>query len=139
MGKIPLGIFPDPRYSGITDMKSVTVLLLLVLFVLWAEAAPSVTLQWEPSPSTNVTNYKIYAWTNNPDANCLASNAVVTLALGNVTNATLQIQPQAVYTFAATAIATNSIGTNCFSSESQFSNFTYWQVPGAPGHLILLK
>ena len=93
----------------------------------------SVTLSWNPSISTNVGAYKLYAWTNSPDTNCLFSNARQTLTVGNVTNATLNFLVGADYTFAATAVDTNN------GVESQFSNFAWLHVAAAPTYLVTVQ
>ena len=104
-------------------------------------AASGVTLLWTPSPSTNVNAYKISAWTNSPDTNCQATNAIQTLTVGNVTNASLSMLVAGNYTFAATALVTNYYsGTNGpFTIESPFSQFAYWQVPAGPSYLITVQ
>ena len=95
--------------------------------------ANGVTLIWFPSIYTNVNAYKIYAWTNSPDTNCIATNAVETATVGNVTNATLVSLVPANYTFAATAIETNT------GAESPMSNFAYWEVPSGPSFLVTVQ
>ena len=113
-------------------------LLILLLAMLSVPAGIAgqpggVTLAWNPSVSTNITAYKIYAWTNCPDTNCIPTNAVQTLMVGNVTNATLNFLVPADYTFAATAVDTNT------SAESQFSNFAYYKVPAGPTYFITVQ
>jgi hypothetical protein len=104
------------------------------LFSTFAFAASGlIPLAWNPSISPNVNAYRIYAWTNSPDTNCVATNAVQILTVGNVTNATLVCIVPASYTFAATALVTNT------GAESPFSNFAYWQVPFGPTYLITVQ
>jgi hypothetical protein len=110
----------------------IAVILAVALFVVLSCPASGVTLAWKPSISTNVIAYKIYAWTNSPDTNCFATNAVQVVTIGNVTNATLNQIVSANYTFAATAIDAAGV-------ESQFSNFTYLQVPAPPTYLITVQ
>jgi hypothetical protein len=129
-------------------MKSAGSILCLMLSALcgWSQ---SVTLTWIPSASTNVTAYKIYGWTNCPDANCFATNAVQTVETGNVTNATIAALIAANYTFKASALATITNadgGTNADGSvvppsisESSMSNPAHWFVPPAPQSLMVLQ
>ena len=95
--------------------------------------ANGVTLSWNPSITTNVNAYKIYEWTNSPDTNCIATNAVQTVTVGNVTNATLVSLVPANYTFGATAIETNT------GAESPMSNFVYYEVPAGPTFLVTVQ
>ena len=95
--------------------------------------ANGVTLLWDPSISANVNAYKIYAWTNSPDTNCIATNAVETVTVGNVTNATLVSLVPANYTFAVTALETNT------GAESPMGNFAYYEVPAGPTFLITVQ
>lgn len=86
-----------------------------------AAIAATVTLAWDPSPSTDVNGYRIYygnatrAYTNAvpvngaQNTNCTVSNLLVGLT----------------YYFAATATATNGL-------ESDFSNEVSYQVPSTP-------
>lgn len=80
---------------------------------------PTVTLAWDPSPSTNVTGYNIYygpnsrAYTNKVD-------------VSNVTNATLTLRYGTLYYFAATAYDGSGL-------ESDFSNEVSYQFPYVPG------
>ncbi len=98
-----------------------------------ASASPTVILAWNPSVSTNVNAYRIYAWTNTADTNCQTTNAVEVVTSGNVTNATLTMLVARNYTFAATALVTNT------GAESPFSNFAYYQVPAGPTYLITVQ
>jgi len=95
--------------------------------------ASNVTISWIPPSSTNVNAFKIYAWTNSSDTNCLTSNAIQTVEVGNVTNATLTMMVSGDYSFAVTSIVTNT------GAESPFSNFTYWHVPSPPTYLIAVQ
>ncbi|MDE2106195.1 MAG: hypothetical protein KGL39_53745 [Patescibacteria group bacterium] len=112
-------------------MRGLTTLLSLCL----SASAADVTLSWSPSTSTNVTNYRIYGWTNLPDANCAKTNAVEVLQVGDVTNATLTGFTPAQWTFAATAVETNATTTN----ESDFSNFAHWEVLPPPTYLVTVQ
>ena len=122
------------------ESRNVNRLLALIsifcfLFSALAFATPSVTLAWNPPTGNYVAGYKIYAWTNSPDTNCFATNAIQTATVGNVTNATLNLLVAGNYTFAATAFSTYGTYTN----ESLFSNFAYWQVPFGPTYLITVQ
>jgi hypothetical protein len=108
------------------------VLALVSAFSLQPSAfASDVTLAWNPSTSTNVIGYRIYAWTNTPDANCAASNTVQTVTVGPVTNATLTMLVSGNYTFGATALSSGS--------ESPMSNLAYWFVPAPPTYLVTVQ
>ena len=76
----------------------------------------AVALAWTPSPSTNVTNYKIY-W---GVASGIYGNQ---FEIGNVTNAIVpSLAYGTTYYFAATAL--DALGV-----ESAFSNETTWATP----------
>ena len=74
-----------------------------------AQAAPSVTLAWDPTPDASVVGYALYyggasrQYTNSVNTGLATSNTVVGLQVG------------VTYYFAATARATNGL-------ESDFSN-----------------
>lgn len=109
--------------------------LILCALSVWSQ--PSVTLGWTAGWSAlpvPVTNYRIYCWTNNIDTNCLPTNAVQTMLVGPVTNATVQGLVPAAYTFGATSVITNFYdGTNGpFSSESAMSQLAHWIVLPPP-------
>ena len=109
------------------------ILVCLLSLCLGLLAHGGVNLSWVPSPDPNVNAYRLYAWTNAADTNCMATNAVEILTLGNGTNATLEALTPAPYTFALTALDTNS------GAESPFSNFAYWQVPVPPTFLVTVQ
>lgn len=98
--------------------------------IAFSACAADLPLVWNSSTDTNVNAYRIYGWTNTPDAQCVASNASGMFQVGYVTNASFQLLTAGDYTFAATAINTNT------GAESLFSNFTHWHVPEAPTLLI---
>jgi hypothetical protein len=110
--------------------------LILLLLAGPRLGAATVLLTWLPSLSTNVTNYRLYAWTNCPDTNCFPANAVENVFVGNVTNATLENLLPVNYTFAATAIVTNPA---IVAAESPLSNFAYLQVPFGPTYLVTVQ
>ena len=114
-------------------MTRILTILFTLLAVSLGFAAPGVMLCWNLPTNTYVNACKIYAWTNSPDTNCVAANAVEIVTLGNVTNATFSFLVPAAYTFAATTCETNS------GQESPFSNFAYWQVPFGPTYLITVQ
>ena len=94
-------------------------------FLFPSNAPPSVRLQWDPAPDASVTGYNIYygvgsrAYTNRT-------------ALGNVTNATIQLPTRnQLYYFAATAYSATGL-------ESDFSNEVNYFTPrgvSPPGNL----
>ena len=88
-------------------------------------AASSVTLVWDPSTSTNIAGYRIYY---GPASRTYTN----TLAVGNVTNATISnLITGATYYFAATAYDTANL-------ESDFSNEVgYTNVVLAPPTIVL--
>ncbi|MDE2105926.1 MAG: hypothetical protein KGL39_52375 [Patescibacteria group bacterium] len=90
-----------------------------------------ISLSWNPSVSTNANAYRVYAWTNLPSVSCAVSNAVEVVQVGSATNVTVTDIVPASYTFAATAVDTNT------GAESQFSNFALWVVPEAPKVLTI--
>jgi hypothetical protein len=95
--------------------------------------AQVVKLTWVSSTYTNVGGYRIYAWTNLPDAQCQQSNAVQTTLVGNVTAVQITRLLPTDYTFAATAVDTNS------GAESLFSNFAHWPFIAPPSYLISVQ
>ncbi|MDE2100744.1 MAG: hypothetical protein KGL39_26095 [Patescibacteria group bacterium] len=105
----------------------------LLAFAARTVFATDVKLAWNPSVSTNVNAYRLYAWTNRPDAQCAISNAIQVVQLGAGTNTTLTDIVPASYTFAATAVDTNT------AAESPFSNFAHWTVPTPPTYLITVQ
>lgn len=111
-------------------MRVIRILLLSALSCV----AQDVELRWNPSASTNVQAYRIYAWTNRPDAQCSISNAVQMVQVGNVTNTTLTDMIAASYTFGATAVITNGAG-----GESPLSNLAHWEIPPGPEYLIAVQ
>lgn len=92
----------------------------------------SVQLTWQSS-STNANAYRIYCWTNLPDSQCTPANVVQTELVGNVTNVTLTNLLATHYTFAATAVDTNS------GAESLFSNFADWPAIEPPSYLVTVQ
>jgi hypothetical protein len=113
-------------------LKPLTLLLTLACSLATA-VAQAVKLTWVSSTYTNVGGYRIYAWTNQPDAQCVQSNAVQTTLIGNVTGMTLTGLLPTDYTFAATAVDTNS------GAESLFSNFAHWPLVEPPSYLISVQ
>ena len=94
-------------------------ILLLLCSALSASAAASVTLAWDASPDASVTGYRIYFG----PASGAYTNSV---AVGNVTNATLtNLKAGAIYYFAATAHDGSGL-------ESAFSNETSYTPPLPP-------
>jgi hypothetical protein len=80
----------------------------------------SVTLAWEPSPSTNVTGYDVYYGT-------VSGNYTNSILVGNVmTNTVSGLSSGHTYYFAITAVEANG-------QESPFSN----QISVAPGGLAV--
>ena len=114
-------------------MKRFYVPFICLFAVCLSAFGQSVTLAWNPSTATNVTNYRIYAWTNCPDTNCFTANAVQRVEIGNVTNATVTPLVVDDYTFGATAVITNT------GEESPLSNFCYWHVPAPPTYFITVQ
>jgi len=100
--------------------------LLLIGFSTFAQTGTgSVTLSWYPSPSTNVTGYKVYFG--------LASRTYTTsIDVGNVTNATVTgLLAGTTYYFAVTAY--DSAGL-----ESDFSAEVSYTVPALPPAAVTL-
>jgi hypothetical protein len=87
---------------------------------LWAALAhaPPVTLTWDPSPSPEVINYRIYWGTNS------GSYAYVTNT-GLVLTQTVVLPQPGRWFLAATAVASNGL-------ESVFSNEVVWAPPAPP-------
>ena len=113
-------------------MKLITLLFAAFLFAA-AALAQSVELTWNQSPDTNANAYRIYCWTNMPDARCAISNSLQNSLVGNVTNVTLTNLLSTYYTFAATAVDTNS------GSESLFSNLAHWPLIQPPSYLVSVQ
>jgi len=87
----------------------------------------NVALAWNPSPTTNLVTYKLYASTNALIATNLGA-ATTNVACG--TNLTCTVTPAIAgdWWFAVTAVDTNGI-------ESLPSNILPVEVPAAPGNL----
>lgn len=107
---------------------------ILLLLTLCCRAA-LVQFSWTASLDPNVTNYRLYAWTNSPPANCQTTNAAQVATLGNVTNASLTLLVPAQYTFAVTALVTNVTQTN----ESDLSSFALLDFPSPPTYFITVQ
>lgn len=114
----------EREWEDFESMKTAAFIVTLLMVAASAFAGNSLTLAWTPSVSTNVTNYRIYAWTNCSDASCQFSNAVQVAQVGSVTNATLTDLLPSRYTFAATSVITNGAG-----GESALSNLVHYEIP----------
>lgn len=100
--------------------------LLLIAFALCASAAPSISLEWGPSPDADVNNYRLYWGPGSGNYNGFAD-------LGNVTNTVFtQLVRGAHYFFVVTAM-------NAEGAESDPSNEIDCVVPKvrASGALVL--
>ena len=100
-------------------------------------SAAGVSLAWNPSVSTNVAGYYLWAWTNCPDTNCNQATAIQRQWVGNVTNASLEVLIPADYTFGATSVETNSVGEDV--GQSFMSNLAHWSMPPGPSYLIVVQ
>ena len=117
-----------------STIKTVALALLATCLTFCASAqSQSVLLTWNPSPSTNVNAYRIYCWTNLPDAQCAIPNALQSSLLGNVTSITLTNLLPTSYTFGATAVDTNT------GNESLLSNLAHWTILSPPGYFVTVQ
>jgi hypothetical protein len=93
--------------------------ILPLLLALYAHAAPTVSLAWDPSPDADVVNYRLY-W--GPSSGTYNGSA----DLGNVTNTVFtQLVPGGHYFFVVTAF-------NVAGAESDPSNELDYLVPSKP-------
>lgn len=99
---------PCPRGAG--SLKRGFVNLLIAVLAVGTASAGSVTLAWDPSPSTEVTGYRIYYGTT-------TGTYTQFLSVGNTNRATVTGLPSGVrYYFAATAISRSGLESS-FSTE----------------------